>query len=43
MQVSDVTVVGIGAHKVDIMRVALNLGWTKTLITDEATARAIQL
>lgn len=42
-QVPDVTVVGIGEHKVDIMRVALKLGWTKTLITDEATARAILL
>jgi DNA-binding transcriptional regulator LsrR (DeoR family) len=43
MHVPDVTVVGIGAHKVDIMRVALKLGWTKTLITDELTARAILL
>jgi lsr operon transcriptional repressor len=39
--IPEVVMVGLGPEKVDVMRVALRRGGVTTVVTDEATARAI--
>jgi DNA-binding transcriptional regulator LsrR (DeoR family) len=39
--IPDVILAAGGLHKVPILRAALRPGWIRTLVTDEATARAL--